>query len=137
MPVTQALRPRPAHVALAAGFAVAGCLAGAFYHPAPWRPFDLWAYLLTLLIALSLALRENRPFAVLVVTAAGFAGYLLLGCSGTSPRSTSGSRRWRSSPSPPGRPAPASSAGRRCSRPSSRSAGCAGGCPGRSWPYRR
>ncbi|SME88912.1 Signal transduction histidine kinase [Streptomyces sp. Amel2xC10] len=79
MPATQALRPRPAHVALAAGFAVAGCLAGAFYHPAPWRPFDLWAYLLTLLIALSLALRENRPFAVLVVTAAGFAGYLLLG----------------------------------------------------------
>ncbi|MEU2298130.1 sensor histidine kinase [Streptomyces antibioticus] len=79
MPATQALRPRPAHVALAAGFAVAGCLAGAFYHPAPWRPFDLWAHLLTLLIALSLALRENRPFAVLVVTAAGFAGYLLLG----------------------------------------------------------
>ncbi|MFG3231502.1 sensor histidine kinase [Streptomyces antibioticus] len=79
MPATQALRPRPAHVALAAGFAVAGCLAGAFYHPAPWRPFDLWAHLLTLLIAFSLALRENRPFAVLVVTAAGFAGYLLLG----------------------------------------------------------
>lgn len=79
MPATEAFRPRPANVALAVGFALAGCLAGAFYHPAPWRPFDLWAHLLTLLIALALALRENRPFGVLVVTAAGFAGYLLLG----------------------------------------------------------
>ncbi|WP_307166629.1 sensor histidine kinase [Streptomyces rishiriensis] len=79
MPATEALRPRPAHVALAVGFAVAGCLAGAFYDPAPWRPFDLWAHLLTLLIALSLALRETRPLGVLVITAAGFAGYLLLG----------------------------------------------------------
>ncbi|MFF1439206.1 sensor histidine kinase [Streptomyces sp. NPDC058295] len=79
MSATEAFRPRPANVALAVGFALAGCLAGAFYHPAPWRPFDLWAYLLTLLIALALALRENRPFGVLVVTAAGFAGYLLLG----------------------------------------------------------
>ncbi|MFD9321483.1 sensor histidine kinase [Streptomyces sp. NPDC060053] len=79
MPATEAFRPRPANVALAFGFALAGCLAGAFYHPASWRPFDLWAYLLTLLIALSLALRENRPFGVLVITAAGFAGYLLLG----------------------------------------------------------
>ncbi|MET9505548.1 sensor histidine kinase [Streptomyces sp. NPDC006622] len=71
--------PRPAGVALATGFAAAGCLAGAFYHPAPWRPFDLWAHLLTLLIALPLALRDKRPFGVLVVTVAGFAGYLLLG----------------------------------------------------------
>ncbi|GAA2506656.1 sensor histidine kinase [Streptomyces thermolineatus] len=79
MPAMQALRPRPANVALAVGFAVAGSLAGAFYHPEPWRPFDLWAHLLTAVIALSLALRENRPFGVLVITAAGFAGYLMLG----------------------------------------------------------
>ncbi|WP_062643596.1 sensor histidine kinase [Streptomyces maremycinicus] len=79
MPATEAFRPRPANIALAAGFALAGCLAGAFYHPSAWRPFDLWAYLLTLLIALALALRENLPFGVLVTTTAGFAGYLLLG----------------------------------------------------------
>ncbi|MET7656248.1 MULTISPECIES: sensor histidine kinase [unclassified Streptomyces] len=79
MPATEDLRPRPANVVLAVGFALAGSLAGAFYHPAPWRPFDLWAHLLTSVISLSLALRENRPFGVLVITAAGFAGYLLLG----------------------------------------------------------
>ncbi|WP_190046644.1 sensor histidine kinase [Streptomyces galilaeus] len=79
MPAMQALRPRPANVALAIGFAVAGSLAGAFHHPASWRPFDGWAYLLTLVIALALALRDDLPFGVLVVTAAGFAGYLLLG----------------------------------------------------------
>ncbi|MFB6839081.1 sensor histidine kinase [Streptomyces sp. NPDC056361] len=79
MSALQALRPRPAPVALAVGFAVAGCLIGTFYHPEPWRAFDLWAYLLTLLIALPLGLREEWAFGVLVVTAAGFAGYLLLG----------------------------------------------------------
>ncbi|MEU6161571.1 sensor histidine kinase [Streptomyces sp. NPDC047130] len=79
MPATPARRPRPANAALAVCFAAAGCLAGAFYHPAAWRPFDLWAYLLTVLIALALAWREQRPFGVLLVTAAGFAGYLLLG----------------------------------------------------------
>ncbi|MFF3390044.1 sensor histidine kinase [Streptomyces sp. NPDC002669] len=79
MPALQALRPRSAPVALAVGFAVAGCLIGTFYHPEPWRPFGPGAYLLTLLIALPLALREKRASGVLVVTAAGFAGYLLLG----------------------------------------------------------
>lgn len=79
MPALQALRPRPASVALAVGFAVAGCLIGTLYHPEPWRPFGPGAYLFTLLIALPLALREQRPFGVLVVSAAGFAGYLLLG----------------------------------------------------------
>ncbi|WP_454314924.1 sensor histidine kinase [Streptomyces phaeoluteigriseus] len=79
MPALQALRPRPANLALAIGFAVAGCLAGAFYHPAAWRPFDLWAHLLTSVIALALVLRDSRPFGVLMVTATGFAGYLLLG----------------------------------------------------------
>ncbi|MCX2182736.1 sensor histidine kinase [Streptomyces sp. SKN60] len=79
MPALQALRPRLAPVALAVGFAVAGCLIGTFYHPAPWRPFGPGAYLLTLLIALPLALREKRAFGVLVVTGTGFAGYLLLG----------------------------------------------------------
>ncbi|MFD8823065.1 sensor histidine kinase [Streptomyces sp. NPDC059605] len=79
MPALQALRPRSASVALAVGFAVAGCLIGTLYHPEPWRPFSAGAYLLTLLIALPLAFREKRPSGVLVVTAAGFAGYLLLG----------------------------------------------------------
>ncbi|MFF8928230.1 sensor histidine kinase [Streptomyces longwoodensis] len=79
MPALRALPPRPAHLAVAVGFAIAGCLAGAYYHPAPWQPFDVRAYLLTVLIALPLALREKRPFPVLVITAGGFTAYLLLG----------------------------------------------------------
>ncbi|WP_151770385.1 sensor histidine kinase [Streptomyces abyssomicinicus] len=79
MPASPARRPRPANAALAACFAVAGCLAGAFYRPEPWRAFDLWAYLLTALIALALAWRDTWPFGVLLTTAAGFAGYLVLG----------------------------------------------------------
>ncbi|NYV77819.1 sensor histidine kinase [Streptomyces sp. UH6] len=79
MPASPARRPRPANVALAACFAVAGCLAGAFYRPEPWRAFDLWAYLLTVLIALALAWRDTWPFGVLLTTVAGFAGYLVLG----------------------------------------------------------
>ncbi|MFI1004081.1 sensor histidine kinase [Streptomyces galbus] len=79
MPAPRALRPRPAQLAVAVGSAVAGCLAGAFYHPAPWQPFDVRAYLLTVLVALPLALGEKRPFPVLVVTAGGFTAYLVLG----------------------------------------------------------
>ncbi|MET9349187.1 sensor histidine kinase [Streptomyces termitum] len=79
MPALEALRPRLAPLALAVGFAVAGCLIGTFYHPAPWPPFDRWAYALTLLTALPLALRERWPLGVLAATAAAFAGYLLLG----------------------------------------------------------
>ncbi|MER5478681.1 sensor histidine kinase [Streptomyces sp. NPDC002734] len=72
-------RPRTGDIALAVGFAVAGTLAGAFYHAASWRPFDLWGHLLTVGVSLPLAWRENRPFPVLVVTSTGFTAYLLSG----------------------------------------------------------
>ncbi|MFD9074981.1 sensor histidine kinase [Streptomyces lasiicapitis] len=66
------------YAALAGGVAVSGSVAGHEYHPEGWAPFDIWAYLLTCLVALPLALCHSAPVAALVVSCSAYAGYLAL-----------------------------------------------------------
>ncbi|MFD9903791.1 sensor histidine kinase [Streptomyces sp. NPDC059063] len=70
---------RVVHAVLAVGVAVSGSVAGHVYHPEGWEPFDVWAYLLTGLVALPLALCRSAPVAALAVSCAAYAGYLALG----------------------------------------------------------
>jgi signal transduction histidine kinase len=73
------LDPRVVDALLAAALAGAGCIVGRQYHPAGWRPFDGWAYLLSILVSGPLAVRRRWPTAVLAVTCVAYVGYLALG----------------------------------------------------------
>ncbi|MEU6480993.1 sensor histidine kinase [Streptomyces sp. NPDC047017] len=70
---------RAVDIALALALAVSGCLAGAFYHPAPWPAFDAVACAWTCAAALPLVARRDAPTVTLVLCTAGVTGYLALG----------------------------------------------------------
>ncbi|MEW2567944.1 sensor histidine kinase [Streptomyces sp. NPDC047070] len=65
--------------ALAVGLTVAAAVVGQQYHPAGWPPFDLFAYALSALVSLPLALRSSVPFLALVSSCLAFAAYLAAG----------------------------------------------------------
>ncbi|WP_051804774.1 sensor histidine kinase [Streptomyces griseus] len=73
------VRPPAVDSAIALGFAVVACIAGAYYHPPGWRPFDTTGYVLACLTALPLAARRRQPFLTVPASAALYADYLCCG----------------------------------------------------------
>ncbi len=66
-------------VALAVALAVSACLAGRYYHPAPWPEFDARAYVLSVATALPLAARRLYPLGALAACCGGLCTYLACG----------------------------------------------------------
>ncbi|MGH4029333.1 sensor histidine kinase [Actinomycetota bacterium Odt1-20B] len=72
-------RQRALDVVIALAIAAGGCVAGLQYHPAGWEPFDVWAVLLTCLVAAPIVWRRAAPLVVLAATCAAYSLYLGLG----------------------------------------------------------